>query len=228
MILRKNISKMNENYNFAFEYLEEKFDKNKKNYRILDIGGAQNPWCSEWITHIVDNFVDPSDINKISVNIQVFKINIDDTKEWDLILNDVEKNGKFDFVICSHTLEDINSPQLVCKMINMVGKAGFISMPSKYAELTKFENKSDLPYCGYHHHRWIFYIKNNILFGVPKMNFHDYINFEFDRAASLHTEIAFLWEQNFEYSFLEPSQLLDNRQGSNKLLDLLENDDLTL
>jgi hypothetical protein len=229
MIIKKNLSKMNTNYHLAFEYLESKFIKEERNYRIIDIGGAQNPWAGDWLTHVVDKFVEPKDISKInSEKIEVFKIDIDDTKEWEIILNEVEKNGKFDFVICTHTLEDINNPQVACRMINQIGKAGFISMPSKYAELTVFEYKYNLPYCGYHHHRWIYQIKNNILVGFPKMNFHDYVEFVFDKNAAVHSEIAFLWENNFNYEMIYPDQMMDNRSGDNKISELFEDDDLVL
>ena len=101
-------------------------------------------------------------------------------------------------------------------------------MPSKYAELARFEFKHDLPYRGYHHHRWIYQIKNNVLVGFPKMNFHEYVKFDFDNSTAAHTEIAFLWESKFDFNFLSPSQMLDNRSGADKFLELLEDDDLPL
>ena len=48
---------MNTNYHLAFEYLESKFSNDDKNYRVLDVGAAENPWGKEWITHIADKFV---------------------------------------------------------------------------------------------------------------------------------------------------------------------------
>jgi hypothetical protein len=232
MIIRKGINKFTNNvhYSWVFEYLKIKFDKNKKNYRIIDIGGAANPWAFEWLTHVADVFTDPNHVEKFKdKNIEVFKINFEDSLEWNVILEDVEKNGKFDFVICSHTLEDLNNPEITCKMINKIGKSGFISMPSKYAENCIFEYKNNIPYKGYHHHRWIFQIKNNILIGYPKMNFHDYINIlNISQEKALHTEIAFIWQEKFEYNLIFPDQLMDNRYGTNKLFDLYEKDDLTL
>ena len=59
----------------------------------------------------------------------------------------------FDFVICSHTLEDIRDPVRVCSEINRVGKAGYIETPSSQVELTfGIESKQ---YAGYYHHRWL-------------------------------------------------------------------------
>lgn len=231
MITYKNLSQINSNHCVAFSYLKAKFNSKEKSHRIIDVGAGANPWAIEWITHAVDVFTDPDYINNFKEkNIEIFNVDINDPRDWEVVLNDVQKNGKFDFVICSHTLEDINNPKIACEMLNKIGKSGYVSMPSKYAEMTLFEYKSNcgLPYRGYHHHRWIYQIKNNILIGTPKMNFHDYVHFDFDQSKAIGTEIAFLWENSFGYEFINPDQLLDNRVGPNKLMDLFENDDLVL
>jgi hypothetical protein len=231
MITLKNLSEINTNYCLAFSYLRSKFNIYEKKHRVIDIGAGANPWAIDWITHVVDSFVDPKDITNVSNNsIEVFKVDIDDPREWNVVLDDVEKNGKFDFVICTHTLEDVNNPKISCEMINRIGKAGFISMPSKYTELCIFEYKNgfNIPYRGYHHHRWIYQIKNNVLVGFPKMNFHDYVEFDMDASKTVGTEIAFLWENEFDYEFIASHQMLDNRIGENRLFHLFENDDLVL
>lgn len=228
-IIYKNILHINSNHQVVFDYLESKFNKEERNYRIIDVGAGENPWAIDWLTHIADNFIDPKNYNKFNNKVEIFKVDINDPREWNCILDDVEKNGKFDFVICSHTLEDINNPKISCEMLNKIGKSGYISMPSKYAEMAVFEFKSNcgLPYKGYHHHRWIYQIKNDTLIGVPKMNFHDYIQFKFDIAKGIGTEICFIWENGFNYEFIEPHQLLDNRIGKNRLNEIFEDDDLT-
>jgi hypothetical protein len=231
MILAKNLSHVNTNHHLAFDYLQSRFNIDERKHRVLDIGAGANPWAIKWTTHVVDNFLEPKDISKVTTNsIKIFKVDIDDPREWSIVLEDVDRNGKFDFVICSHTLEDINNPKITCEMINHIGKAGFISMPSKYAELVTFEYKANcgLPYKGYHHHRWIYQLKNDTLIGFPKMNFHDYVEFNFDNQKAIASEIAFLWEGNFGYEFMIPCQMLDNRVGPNKIFNLFEEDDLVL
>jgi len=60
---------------------------------------------------------------------------------------------QFDFVICSHTLEDIRDPIHLCAEIIRVGKRGYIETPSRLAESTfGVENPR---YAGYFHHRWL-------------------------------------------------------------------------
>jgi hypothetical protein len=220
---------MGTNSGIAFGYFESKFSGSEKKRRILDIGANSNPWALDWLTHVIDDTISPESQKKFNANgIEVFNFDIEDCVYWDAVLNDVEKNGKFDFIICSHTLEDISNPKSVCRIINEIGKAGFISTPSKYAELTLWQRKYHLPYKGYHHHRWIYQIKNNVLIGYPKMNFHDYVDFSFDQGKARHSEIAFLWEDKFEYEFIRPANMMDNKQGPNKLGDLFEDDDLIL
>src|SRR5579872_3647114 len=40
-------------------------------------------------------------------------------------------NKQFEFVICSHTLEDIRDPLWVCSELIRVGKRGYIEVPSR-------------------------------------------------------------------------------------------------
>lgn len=99
-------------------------------------------------------------------------------KTW--IIHDVSsknklpfKNNQFDFVICSHILEDIRDPLWLCSEIKRVSKAGYIEVPSMKDELTKgVMNKN---YAGYYHHRWLIKIqKNKIVFRFkPHFIHHD-------------------------------------------------------
>ena len=55
-----------------------------------------------------------------------------------------------------------------------------------------------------------------------------HVDFSFNQSAGVHSEIAFLWEDNFDYEFLYPHQMLDNRDGPNRIAELFEDDDLIL
>ncbi|MEP7011512.1 MAG: methyltransferase domain-containing protein [Acidobacteriota bacterium] len=59
----------------------------------------------------------------------------------------------FDFVICSHTLEDIRDPIGVCAEIVRVGKRGYIEVPSRAFESTHGMEQPNLT--GLSHHRWL-------------------------------------------------------------------------
>jgi ubiquinone/menaquinone biosynthesis C-methylase UbiE len=55
-----------------------------------------------------------------------------------------------DFLICSHTLEDLRDPIRVCREINRVAKAGYIEVPSRAMEtIFGLEHRG---YPGYYHH----------------------------------------------------------------------------
>ena len=63
------------------------------------------------------------------------------------------KNKMFDFVICSHVLEDIRDPLWICQEVIRVGKHGYIETPSRLAE--SYRGVESPNYSGYWHHRWL-------------------------------------------------------------------------
>ncbi len=68
----------------------------------------------------------------------------------------------FDFVLCSHTLEDVRDPLFVCSQLQRVAKAGYIETPSKFRECAK-ANGDDV-IAGWEHHRWIIEVENEAIF----------------------------------------------------------------
>jgi hypothetical protein len=60
---------------------------------------------------------------------------------------------ELDFVVCSHTLEDIRDPIWVCSEMARIAKAGYIEVPSRLVETCRGVNR-DCP-VGYYHHRWL-------------------------------------------------------------------------
>jgi Methyltransferase domain len=63
------------------------------------------------------------------------------------------EDGMFDYVICSHTLEDVRDPIRVCEEIVRVGRAGYVETPSAATELTRGVYSPHI--CGWPHHRWL-------------------------------------------------------------------------
>jgi hypothetical protein len=59
---------------------------------------------------------------------------------------------EFDFVVCSHTLEDVRDPIYACSEIVRVGKAGYVEVPSRLEEQS-LGVAGD--YVGWSHHRWL-------------------------------------------------------------------------
>jgi methyltransferase family protein len=76
-------------------------------------------------------------------------------------------DGQFDFVLCTHTLEDIRDPIHVCRELARVGRAGYLETPSAATELTR-GIESPL-WCGWKHHRWLVWDEGNevVFLGKP-------------------------------------------------------------
>lgn len=90
------------------------------------------------------------------------------------------KDNQFDFVICSHILEDIRDPLKLCSEIMRIGKAGYIEVPAMRIELSK--NIMGKNYVGYYHHRWITQIKKGkIIFRFKPHFIHGDKRFHFPK-----------------------------------------------
>jgi hypothetical protein len=74
---------------------------------------------------------------------------------WDICSNRPLpfRDKEFDFVICSHTLEDIRDPIQACHEIVRVGKRGYVEVPSRLWESTIGVQSNR--YTGFYHHRWL-------------------------------------------------------------------------
>jgi len=111
--------------------------------RVLDVGGGLNPWLGDLVTDVLD-----IDARK-GVVLHSGDINLAST--W------VNLGSKeFDFVNCTHTLEDIRDPGFVISQMNRVAKSGFVSVPNRHQENSPVESRN---YLGYGHHRWIFHLR---------------------------------------------------------------------
>jgi SAM-dependent methyltransferase len=71
----------------------------------------------------------------------------------------------FDFAVCVTTLEDIRDPVGVCQELSRVAKAGYIEVPTVYAELLHWWEG---PYLGHEHHRWLCEIERGELVVMHK------------------------------------------------------------
>ena len=104
---------------------------------------------------------------------------------------------EFDFVICSHTLEDIRDPIWVCSEMARIARAGYVETPSLLEELSYgFQG----PLAGWGHHRWLveidqdrrhirFVFKDHTLHHRPEAHFPR----GFRRLLSERERVATLW-----------------------------------
>jgi len=170
--------------------------KEKQYARVVDVGGVLHPWGREFVTHYVDllelDYVklnDPVLWDDNLENATGFIMDIGNPRTWGPVLEDVEKNGKFDFLICCHVMEHVLDPSFALEFVSTVAHRGFISVPCKYIELewgNQF-GEEGIERCGIkgrwrgaHCHRWIITLKEDCveptLWFWPKFNFVDHIN----------------------------------------------------
>lgn len=114
------------------------------------------------------------------------------------------EDRQFDFVICSHTLEDIRDPLWVCSELIRVGKAGYIEVPSRVFESTRGVERPNT--AGLSHHRWLIDIEGDEVRFLQKYHFiHSHWRFSLPKAyldsRSPDAAVQWLWwNGEFRYS----------------------------
>lgn len=130
--------------------------------RVLDVGGWHNPFGPA--THVLDlgryetrqkhDSLTPGEAERFT------------EETWHI--QDVCAGGWpypdkfFDFVICSHLLEDVREPLVVCRELARVAKHGYVEVPSRAREIfakARFFGlraaMGNVPEVGFYHHRWM-------------------------------------------------------------------------
>jgi FkbM family methyltransferase len=177
--------------------------KNAGVFTVIDVGGSISGWTSEFVDAICDINSPQKDMS--GRDVKIFRMNINDPYAWVEVDEYISKNGKFDFSICTHTLEDISNPVFVCKKLSQISKEGYIAVPSKYMELSIIEPLG-FNYRGYIHHRWIFSIKDNKFLGYPKISYIDH-DTVFDTIATTDTN---LMDLSFYWHISIPIEIINN------------------
>lgn len=162
---------------------------------VLDIGPGHSPL--PWATKAVD-FVAPK--NPACETI------VHDFSELPLPFADKE----FDFIYCRHVLEDMFNPFNIIREMSRVGKRGYIEIPSPIAEMGRGVDGGSPPFRGYHHHRFLGWVKDDALQLISKYPFIEYIKFEesaFDEALKAeggrYWNTYFLWEGEIKFKHLQ-------------------------
>lgn len=110
---------------------------------------------------------------------------------------------EIDFVICSHTLEDIRDPLWVCSEMNRIAKRGYIEVPSRLIESCR--NRVFSSSVGLSHHRWLVEMEADAISFLMKYHLiHNHWKYSFPSsfAKTLPEEkkVSWLfWEKCFYY-----------------------------
>lgn len=171
---------------FITEFLLSK--KKQGKFTVLDIGSAADFWTEPFADVTVDYFIDLDRSKKH------FKVNIERESSWKQLTDYVEENGMFDFVTCSHTLEDLYYPFVAFEMMPKVAKQGWIAVPSMHREMGR-SDRGQLSK-GYDHHRFIYHPtdKNEVL-AIAKMGHMEYKKYNIDLSGQ-QDELQIFWNKN--------------------------------
>ncbi|HUA17613.1 MAG TPA: methyltransferase domain-containing protein [Bryobacteraceae bacterium] len=112
------------------------------------------------------------------------------------------RDREIDFVVCSHTLEDVRDPLFVCAEMIRVAKAGYIEVPSRIWESCRGIEPG---ITGLSHHRWLIDIEGSSIRFTQK--YHRIHNRRYSLPASALRRLSpaesvqwLYWEGSFDYS----------------------------
>lgn len=150
--------------------LLKKLQSLPENAKILDVGGWFDPLPQA--THVIDLFPYETRNGEISLEKKSEEKFSKDT--W-LQYNFLDKNlrfpfsdGYFEFVVCCHTLEDLEAPLNLLNELKRISKAGYIEVPSRLDEQTLGVRDRCNTQPGHPHHYWIIDQKDNSLIFYSK------------------------------------------------------------
>jgi hypothetical protein len=180
---------------------------------VLDVGGWAQPLArADWVLDLMPyetrglyGEADPEP-ERFSADTWVVH-DICDREPWPFA------DDQFDFVVCSHTLEDVRDPVWVCSELNRVARAGYIEIPARSEEQTRGVHG---PWVGWSHHHWLvdvvderveFVLKPHLLHGRSEF----WVDGQWLDEQSPAAKVSSLfWEGSFDYAeriFYEPEDL---------------------
>ncbi len=170
---------------------------------VLDVGGGASPFArADWVLDLMaygerglyGPKPDPS-MERFDQTTWVQR-DICGRERWPF------EDKQFAFVVCSHTLEDIRDPLLVCEELIRVARAGYIEVPSRLEEQSFGVHG---PWVGWSHHRWLTDIEGDEIEFVHKPHVlharaSDYFPAGFHGTLSDEQRVLQLWwEHSFSY-----------------------------
>jgi FkbM family methyltransferase len=213
-LFERQIRRPSQNYGYAplhhhgplLEWLKDRKAR-CPDFRVIDVGAAANPWSAEVLTASFD--MNPTPVAPLH-----FTGNLNDTRAWDPVLRHVAEHGRFDYAICSHTLEDLAYPAVTLEMLPRIAEAGYVSVPSRYLESLRPEG----PYRGFIHHRWVLDagLNGHGLVLAPKIALLEHLALSAEAgwpAAPERFEFQMIWRGAIKFGALNGDYLGPNRSA---------------
>jgi hypothetical protein len=117
---------------------------------VLDVGGWNKPFRrADWVLDLMPfetRGLQPEGVEERFDASRWTQLDICARDPWPF------DDDQFDFVVCSHTLEDVRDPVWVCGEMSRVAKAGYVEVPSRLEEQTWGVNGA---WAGWSHHHWL-------------------------------------------------------------------------
>ncbi len=171
----------------------------ENNYKTIDIGASAQFWSYPECKFVADI------VEIQEEGVKFFNFNIQNKDTWSELISYVEEHGKFDFSICSHTLEDVLTPVDLLNLLPKISKRGYIAVPSKYDEFSFLWNNK---YRGNAHHKQIIDVKDDMICIYPKYPFIEVYD-ESDEIlkSSLGKELVVFWDIDIPYKFFSQNNI---------------------
>lgn len=174
----------------------------ENNYNAIDIGASLQFWSYPECKFVADI------VNIERKDVKFFNFNIQNKKTWNELLEYVDHHGKFDYSICSHTLEDVITPTELLELLPKISDRGYIAVPSKFDEFSFLWNNK---YRGNAHHKQIIDIKDDMICIYPKYPFIEVFE-ESDELlkTDLGRELVIFWENEIPYKFFAQDNIFSS------------------
>jgi hypothetical protein len=171
----------------------------ENNYKTIDIGASAQFWSYPECKFVADI------VEIQEEGVKFFNFNIQNKDTWSELISYVEEHGKFDFSICSHTLEDVLTPVDLLNLLPKISKRGYIAVPSKFDEFSFLWNNK---YRGNAHHKQIIDVKDDMICIYPKYPFIEVYD-ESDEIlkSSLGKELVVFWDIDIPYKFFSQNNI---------------------
>ena len=171
----------------------------ENNYKTIDIGASAQFWSYPECKFVADI------VEIQEEGVKFFNFNIQNKDTWSELISYVEEHGKFDFSICSHTLEDVLTPVDLLNLLPKISKRGYIAVPSKYDEFSFLWNNK---YRGNAHHKQIIDVKDDMICIYPKYPFIEvYDDSDEILKSSLGKELVVFWDIDIPYKFFSQNNI---------------------
>jgi len=171
----------------------------ENDYKTIDIGASAQFWSYPECKFVADI------VEIQEEGVKFFNFNIQNKDTWSELISYVEEHGKFDFSICSHTLEDVLTPVDLLNLLPKISKRGYIAVPSKYDVFSFLWNNK---YRGNAHHKQIIDVKDDMICIYPKYPFIEVYD-ESDEIlkSSSGKELVVFWDIDIPYKFFSQNNI---------------------